>query len=173
MKTISYLLLFALICFSCTSINMIKYDQLTYDDLNEELDSEFVTIIKTNQEVIKGYDIRVSQDSTTWRNSEQNKMSVPTTEIKEIIFESTWDGAVDGFNYGFLAGAGAGILGVLVKGDGDGKTYSSPVLASALIGLGWGLGFGLIGLPVGTAIGHTDKYIFHMPSDSISQNLKK
>ena len=65
MKTPSYLLLFSMICFRCTSVNMIKYDQSTYDELNGELDSEHVTIIKTNQEVIKGYDIRVSQDSTT------------------------------------------------------------------------------------------------------------
>jgi hypothetical protein len=163
MKTFAYSLLFSMICFHCTSVILIKYDQSTYAELNEELDSEDVTIIKTNQEVIKGYDIKLSQDSTMWRDSQQNKIFDPTREIKEIIFESAWDGAEDGFTYGFLIGAGVGILGVLGNTDDGDKSYSSPGLATALIGIGWGLGFGLIGLPVGAAIGHTDKYIFQMP----------
>ena len=38
-------------------------------------------------------------------DSDQNKVFVTALEIKEIIYNSAWEGAKDGFNYGFLIGA--------------------------------------------------------------------
>jgi len=142
MKTIFYILLLLMICFSCTTINTFNHSKSVLNELNEKFDLETVTIIKTNQEVIKGYDINVSIDSTTWLDSAQNIVIVPTSEINEIIYKSAWDGANDGGTYGFLTGAGVGLIALLTTSESGGKDYASPALSAAIIGVGWGLGFG-------------------------------
>ncbi len=171
MKTFSFILLFSTFFFSCTTMKLVNTDQINFYDLNAKHESDDVTIIKKNQEIIKGHDLKVTQDSTTLNGSTQNKLFIPTGQIKEIIFKDSWDGAVDGFTYGFLTGAGTGIIAVLAKDEGGNKGDTFPILASVIIGTAWGLAFGLVGLPVGAAIGHKYKYVFIAPSHPTSQNI--
>jgi len=41
MKIISYMLLMAMIYYSCTSVHMIRHNQSDYDEMNEDLDEKY------------------------------------------------------------------------------------------------------------------------------------
>ena len=157
------MLLMAMIYYSCTSVHMIRHNQSDYDEMNEDLDERKVTILKTTKEVIFGHNVMITPDSTFWLNSQQNKLSVLTSGIREITSESAWRGAKDGFYYGFLFGAGFGVVVALLVDKSSGAM--DPKAFAPMIGIGAGVGAGVWGLVIGAAIGHTDRYIFQTPAD--------
>ena len=62
------------------------------------------------------------------------------------------------------------MVGVIGVSANDSEIENVPqIVSTAMIGLLGSLGYGIIGLPVGAAIGHTDSYIFKIAQDSVSQ----
>jgi hypothetical protein len=162
MKIISVFLIISIIFTSCTSVTLVKYKQSEYDKLNKEIEGEEVHIIKRNDHVLKAYDVKVAIDSITVSDFQHNKIfSLPTATIKEITYESSLDGAEEGFMYGFLYGVGSAIFIFAVEGIEDSPFFLGVSLIFGVIGA-------VLGFPIGAAIGQTDRYILQAPPDSIS-----
>ena len=158
MKYLSVLFSLLICLCSCSSTYHVTHDLSSYEKLNQEIGVGEVTMVNRNGEMITAAEIKVSLDSIRWIDSGSGKLSVSTTKIQEIVHQNSWKGAKDGFRIGFVVGAVVGVAGALTN-DIEIKSLP-PIVSTGMIGLLGGLGYGIIGLPVGAALGHTDRYIF-------------
>jgi small nuclear ribonucleoprotein (snRNP)-like protein len=141
------------------------YQLTNCSEIEQEIYGESVIIKMTNGETYEGKLIETGLDSLTFVHSSSKKeFMVPSSAIKKIIYKRSGKGALDGFLYGYLTGAGIGVIYFSVGHP----NFWGILLLSAV----FGVPSGLIGVPVGAVIGHTDEYIFEVPSDSTSTNIK-
>lgn len=83
-KLISFILIFSMTFYCCTSTHLISHQQSTYDELNEKLNGEKGQIILPNNEVIVGENIKVGTDSTSWTSSKINEDSVGGIQAQQV-----------------------------------------------------------------------------------------
>lgn len=179
MKTISFILIISIIHFiSCSSTYTISHSKSAYDELNEELEGERGEIILTNGDLVVGKNIKIWVDSLSCvESNSEAKMFIPTLDIKKIAITNHWRGAWDGFRYGALIGGVTGLIVGIAAGlpfdpEEDGGGWGGAKIGTLGLIFGIGINAGLIGLPIGAIIGHTDKYVLNMPAD-LSANWRE
>jgi hypothetical protein len=112
------------------------------------------TILLSDSLEIKGRDIHVGNDSTSFVNEDNNELDrLANTSIRSIETKDHAVGAMEGLGIGVLGGGGLGfgLVWMIHQQDDYGRTF---------YGLLGGMAGGTIGLVVGLAKGHTDRYEF-------------
>lgn len=161
MKT-RYIVIISAIIFvsNCTHIRR----PFLFDDINKAGIGKKVGITLTNGCVFNGKSIQITHDSTSWLDSNtKNTQSIATSQIKSTVLKKSGRGALEGLGLGILSGAITGALIGFVSGDDDPQTVFLPYTAEEkAVGYGVVLGAagGLLGLPIGAAVGSKDKFLF-------------
>lgn len=129
-KNSLFLILFTL-C-SCVSTNYITKESSAFDELNEELKGEKVTVLLTNELELEGiYHELTLKELVIGEVGLEASQTIPTSEIKTIIDRNhTW-GFVEGLGLGYIVG---GIIAQGVSEIEGGGAYSNQ-FAGLLIGL--------------------------------------
>ncbi len=160
---------------SCTHIIFINNQrQLTESPINENGKKYEAKIILKNGQDYTGSFLNFSQDSLSWKTSENETKSLPYSEIKSITFRKRGKGALEGLGMGLLLG---GIFGGVI-GYSSGDDPGSGILALKrkdkviLYAIFWGGISGLGGLIVGSLEGSTEKYILKIEPDSSNGAIK-
>ena len=136
-----------------------------YDSKNE-FEGEKALIKLVSGEEVKGEIIEIKVDTLSEIESElpinlflNKPINILTSEIKEIQLRDQWQGAVDGGGYGFLGGF---IIGAAIVIPNLGEPFIRGKVTAEfipIVGGIIGIGCGIIGIPIGAIIGHTDKYV--------------
>jgi hypothetical protein len=87
---------------------------------------------------------------------------VATSEIGTVVIKKRGRGALEGLGIGILAGAVTGALIGFASGDDDPQTVFLPLTAEEKAlegGIVLGGAGGLLGLPIGAAVGSKDKFV--------------
>lgn len=155
MKTMSWILIFALLLYSgCSSTRFIEPEQSSYDELNKGTVWKEASITLTDGKEINEHNIRVDPDSTSWIRF-KNKQ-VDTSEINT-------KGTLLGLILGGLIGASIGAMFFATEREWE---RSIGIKFFGVLGA-------LIGLIVGTNKGSTDKYDLSVPKDSPLKDVEK
>ena len=114
---------------SCSSTHFVKNEDSSYNEMNEKLLGEKVTLDLIYGEEIVGYNVEVKSESTS-----VGEGKISTTTIKEITIKSHGKGALKGAGYGFLGGASFGFLFGYVSYSGQSDFLISSAAESGLMG---------------------------------------
>jgi hypothetical protein len=173
MKNIISLILVGIILLNgCTWKQVIPINDTNFDDLNDKLKAETVTIGLVSGNNIIGRDIQLSSDSTSWSELNSGKYhTVQTSTIRDICAMNRSRSGKIGLVVGLIGGGVIGViiasseeyewLDVVEKGfriaigqEGESKImrYSSGIIIGGLAG-------GLLGYTIGTIVGSRDKYV--------------
>lgn len=158
-----HVLLFAMLLQGCTSYH-------TYDvesgseyiaEINEKAEKKTATVKLISGESYSASNLVLRPDSSLWYNADEAiQMSYPNTDISNIAFrdgrKGAWEGLALGAGTGLLLGITVCTLMMLVM-PGAGSGY--PFDCAAKAGGVFALLAGLIGLPMGASVGHTDVYM--------------
>jgi hypothetical protein len=105
--------------------------------------------------------LRFAPDSTSWVDPNTRRViAVQTTEVSDVRFVRRGAGALEGLGLGLLGGALTGAIIGFADGDDPPESFLSftaeekAVIGGVLLG---GVG-GLLGLPIGAAVGSKDVY---------------
>lgn len=176
MKTISYTLVFSILYFcACSSTYRLKDGDFTLNRLNDELEGERITTVLTDGKEHDGKNIIVNDHLIYWTDSESGiTQSVPSTKINKIITKQHGQGALEGLGIGFLSGFTMGALIGIAITDPDHQssgfvdlTPRSYIEGALGYGLGFGIPFALLGLPIGAITGHKDIYYINEPPEKL------
>ena len=151
MKTrFSLFLILATILTGCTHSHIVRpSESKSYVSLNKRGLRQQATITLVKGRKLKGDKLRFAPDSTSWVDPHtQSVIAVPTAEVTHILFVRRGKGALEGLGLGFLTGALFGVPFALA-GWIDIVLFLGPYVGA--------LG-GLIGLPVGIAVGSQEIY---------------
>jgi hypothetical protein len=83
---------------SCSSTHFVKDEDSSYNELNEKLKGEKVTLELINGDELDGYNVEVKSDSTT-----VGEHKISTKTIKEISIINHGAGVLKGMGYGVLS----------------------------------------------------------------------
>ena len=161
MKTLYILIIITVVFVSnCTHVRR----PFTFDDVNKAGIGKKTYIALTSGRVFNGKSIRITHDSTSWLDFRtDDTQSISTSQIKSIIVKKSGRGALEGFGIGVLSGAVIGAVIGFLSGDDDPQTVFMPYTAEEkALGYGVVLGGagGLLGVPIGAAVGSKDKFVF-------------
>jgi hypothetical protein len=154
MRAYCLIVLIPLIATGCSS----SYDVSDYAQINEKALDQSVTVAASEWGKIRGTDLFVRADSTTFLESATEKrIVIATSSVKSVAINSTREGAVDGLIAGAIIGAPLGALfSAYATGMGGGGfdvgALVGPIVGAAALGAG-----------IGALIGHTDRYNFGLP----------
>jgi len=146
--------------YGCTTFYQVNsHDQSSLDNLNL-FSGEYLTIIHLqNGNLINLDSFYVFGDSTYYQITEKNKRGIINNEeIVSINFRKRWKGAWQGFKVGALSGAIIGTFLGFASGDSHGWFPMTAPQKALLGGVGFGFWGGVLGLPIGAAIGAKDFY---------------
>lgn len=145
----------------CTHIRQVH----SFDDINKAAAGKLASMTLTNGQVLSGKGLQMAMDSTFWLDKATGrKQSIATSEIGKVVIKKRGRGALEGLGIGILTGAVTGALIGFASGDDDPKTVFLPLTAEEkALGGGIVLGGagGLLGLPIGAAVGSKDKFVLH------------
>lgn len=113
---------------------------------------------------MKAFNIYMQSDSTSWTDpGTGNIMTIATQRIYSVSFKNRGRGALEGLGIGFLVGVVWGTVAGYALGDDPPNILYDRMSAgekSIILGVGLGLFGGVIGLPIGAAIGSREVYYF-------------
>ena len=154
-KQLFILLLVLAWLMACTSNRLVtpRTEKFLFTEINNIAKNREGLITFMNGEEYDGFDIHITSDSTTWKDSTKTRSyNFSTDEIRQITFIAKGKGALQGLGYGTLIGAGGAlILGVITTEGGEefSATDSAAILAvfvgapaGAIIGLVYGSSHG-------------------------------
>lgn len=145
----------------CTHIRQVH----SFDDINKAAAGKPASMTLTNGRVLSGKGLEVAIDSTFWLDSVTGrKQSIATSEVGKVVIKKRGRGALEGLGIGILTGAVTGAVIGFASGDDDPKTVFLPLTAEEKAlggGIVLGAAGGLLGLPIGAAVGSKDKFILH------------
>jgi hypothetical protein len=111
-----------------------------------------------------------SLDWLTFGTAIDGYQRIPSSRVRRIRINDHGRGAINGFFYGMLGGAAAGVLVGAIAASGDCTQTSNgyytttkcPSKASSAMGFGilGGMGGGLVGVLVGAAYGYRTTFVF-------------
>jgi hypothetical protein len=161
MNTLCRFVTFIVFIYGCGSTKIVNNKDFRYEDLNQKLKGQKVTLEFTDERKVKGRNVRVSADSTYfkgmfWGNRFiEEDVQVPTSSLKQIINEQHDVGALKGFGLGLLFSAAFGYATISNAGEGlEG--------AGAVVGTGFfSVSACIIGAVIGGIIG--DHETFYLP----------
>jgi hypothetical protein len=172
MKTISWVLLISMIHFigcSSTKTYWIHHERSDYDRLNWKFKGKEGKMVLKNGDVIIQEDINIGLDSTSWIEMRDSlyfgapgrspiiKGTIATSEIEKFTFMNHSNGNSAGFGYGFLTGAVIGtvfFVNLIEEEKPIEEGYEAvAILYGIVVIAGFGLFGGILGLPIGYAIG--------------------
>ena len=154
MRTDSVIGLALLIATGCSS----SYDVSDYARVNESALDQSVTVATWEWGKIKGTDLFVRGDSTTFLESASEKrIVIPTSSVKSVAMNRTGGGAVDGLIAGAIVGVPLGVLFSAFATGLEGGGYDVGALIGPIVGAA------ALGAGIGALIGHTDTYNFGLP----------
>lgn len=110
------------------------------------------------------HDLRLTPDTTSWSRQGQST-TVPTQDVRRVVFIQHGRGALGRAAWGFLAGGatmaavGAGTY------EGPGYFQLSRGQAATITGLFYGVASVLPGALVGAAFRHRERYDFRAPDE--------
>jgi hypothetical protein len=180
MKTFLNLLLVSLIYLAgCSSTQQIRYNQAEFDILNWDYEGAIGEIALVDGSTISGKYIQIAEDSTCYREVKSrlnvvrlasDTSRIPTSDITRITYKNTSKGALEGAGFGALAGLAIGaIIANSIEPENSKnpmETWSKGMSQASLIPGGLLAGI-LIGIPVGSGIGHKDNYILLDSENSV------
>jgi hypothetical protein len=147
--------------YGCTTFYEVNtQDQYSLNNLNIFSGEYLTTIYMRNGNLIVPDSFYVFSDSTFYQITENHKSGfIKNEKITSINFRKRWKGAWQGLKIGALSGALSGAFMGLASGDDPPGWFSMKASEKALVGgLGFGVLGGLVGLPLGAAIGAEDFY---------------
>jgi len=154
---ISLFLCSAILFCGCSSTHHL----LKCSDIKNDAEGENALVILESGEELHGKIIKIGVDSTMGKKPiSQDTIVIPASEVQKIHLKDHFTGALDGFGYGFLGGF---VIGAAIVIPDLGKSLGHGEVSAILIPIVGGivgLGGGLVGIPFGAIIGHTDKYTF-------------
>jgi len=158
MRAYCLIVLIPLIATGCSS----SYDVSDYAQINENALDQSVTVATWEWGKIRGTDLFLRGDSTTFLEpATEKRIVIATSSVKSVAMNNTGGGAVDGLIAGAIVGAPLGALfsayatGMKAEKGGGGFDVGAlvvPIVGAAALGAG-----------IGALIGHTDTYNFGLP----------
>jgi len=147
---------------SCSSTILIKKNDASLRELNNELKGKSVTIELISGEQINSSNVKIHTDST-----KINRKKICTKNIHKITNTSKTEGLLYGMTLGCLSGALFGTLAGTLVGETEESGFfggTHKVSAEANIGR-WGIGMALVGVLSGGLIGGIsgDKEVYQFP----------
>ena len=140
---------------SCTHIRQYS----TFDEINTRTKGKNAKITLINEQDLIGRGIYITPDSTFWIDPNTSyKKSIITQAVSSIVINNRGRGTLEGLGLGLLGGIATGVSIGLLSGYEPGDIFTAEMKA-LLLGIGLGGIGGLLGLPIGTAVGSKDKFI--------------
>ena len=169
MKSLMIFMIPIIFLVSCvSSTRLIQPTDSSYQEVNQELKGETVTLVKINEEELMGEYVGLITDSLT-----VGMETIAIENAKEIQIKNHSKGVFKGMGWGFLSGFFiGGIIGATTPEDEDPNMVASEETISYMAGASIGL---ILGGLYGGIIGVTDYYVFaplNMNVDE-SQEIKK
>jgi hypothetical protein len=157
----------------CTSHHFVQDQEFFYRKINKEFEGKQGSIKLASGQTMKGKNIKVARDSTSWVEAHaQSKRVFPTSEVIEIRIQNRVRDTVGGVLYGLIGGSLGGAFCGLVLGSTT-QFSTGRVEVSTMNGLIYGLASGAtVGLVWGVAGGYTDIYFLNTPTDSTHKNIR-
>lgn len=149
------------ILFGCTSTRLINESSRTayFEEINKTGHGRKGQIVKLDRQRFDGNNIHVELDSTSWTDTYTGlTKTVPTKDIREIVFIKIWRGAGQGFLIGAASGFGF-VIGYLTIVGGDPCEGCNVYEFGVLVGGIWGAAGGVLGFLVGAVAESKDRYI--------------
>lgn len=157
----------------CSSTQMMEIDsnQRHIVEFNKVARSRKGHISLVSGERLAGHSIHLLQDSTScqvsvgeyYRAPTPSSITIPTSQIADIVFVNRSKGALQGLGVGALLGAsGAFLLGVLSGGDSEFSPAQVGAIVAVYIGAPAG---GVIGTIVGAAVGSRERFVINEHAD--------
>ena len=162
-RALSRVLLWAILFQGCTTYH-------TYDvgssgeyiaEINKMTETKKVAVNLINGDKYSASNLVLKPDSSHWYDyDEMMQMKYSNADINSIVYSNKKKGALEGFAIGAGAGAVFGIgLCTLMSLVMPGGTYSYPYSCAAVAGGIFALFGGILGLPIGASVGHTEVYM--------------
>lgn len=107
-------------------------------------------------EQLSAFNFQVSSDTALWVNAQQQTVRMTLHAVDRVAVRSNARGAGDGFLLGLLGGASFAVLAVLSSPPGD----ISPGQALVFVTPVFGVAGGIVGLPLGAAVGAKKLFVF-------------
>lgn len=167
MRKLSWVVLSAILCQGCTSYHtfeMGKSSELVAE-INEKAEIKSADIIMLDGDRHSVINLYFQPDSSHWYSeNEVTWMNYSNTDINYIVFvdgkKGAWDGLKIGSGLGLLFGITiCTLMSFVMPGDCvDGCAYKYPFDCALKAGSIMAVIGGLIGIPIGGIVGHTDIY---------------
>ena len=168
-----FLVFVAIAISACTSSRIVNHipstGSLTYAQMNETLIGEEALITLTNGHELRGKEIRIRSDSTSWVYADTRENHITSiSKIAKIASSKHGQGAIEELGLCCLAGAVGGlVVGILFTKEGEGDYFGRGFEKQIAAGVG-----GFVGILTDTTIGaigdHTDEYYFNDDSTTSS-----
>lgn len=134
-------------------------------EINKKAETKRTSITMFSGDQYSVADLVVKPDSSYWYSeNEVDWMNYSNADISHIVFvdgkRGVWDGIKIGSGIGLLFGISlCTLLSFAMPGDCvDGCAYQYPFDCALKAGIGLAVIAGLIGIPIGAIVGHTDIY---------------
>ncbi len=153
----SFLVILILCISSCT--HRPKY--FTIYDINYETKNKKVQLTLSNGQNLEVKGFRITADSSYWHNlTTGKKQSVATSDVKSVAIKRRGRGALEGLGFGGVIGFSIGaLIGLNEGGDPQkGFFYLTAEEKAIIYGIYFGAIGGLVGIPVGAAVGSKDRF---------------
>ena len=143
-----------------------------YTSLNQRALQKQAIVTLMDGRTVPADKLRFAPDSTSWIDPNTRKvMTVRTTGVSNIRFVRRGKGALQGFGIGLLGGAvGGAIIGIAISDESADAPFT-PGAAPFTVGIFFGGVGGLIGIPIGAAIGSKD--VYHIQSGDANATTQK
>lgn len=157
------------IFFGCSHTSNVRTDSTRFVELQRQAKNKQADVtLRDSQYYLNAQLVQLTPDSTSWVLQNGEVMNVPTREISEIRFVNRSKGALEGLGLGLLGGVLTGA--VIGLAGGEGAIFSKE--EAAIVGAVYfgGIG-GLLGIPIGAAVGSKSKYQFQVPKKLATERV--
>lgn len=154
-----YSLLVMLFFFISGCSHSYKYSSIA--EINYETQNRKMQLTLSDGKILAVDKFRITADSSDWlHETTGNKQFVSTSDVKNVVIIKRGRGAFEGLGLGGVIGFCIGALIGLNEGsDPRSEFFSLSAEEKAMIyGIYFGAIGGLIGIPVGAAIGSKDRF---------------
>jgi hypothetical protein len=157
MKATFNLFLFSFYIAGCSTTYQLHTDDMSPEQLNEELTNHKAQIVLLNGQKITATKIQVTGDTTLWVNPENDCLYVSSNhQINKIVVRDREKGALDGTFFGVLSGSvlASWQSGVYERKDDKSALYRPETVFLISV---------VMNTVIGVIIGHRNNYLFNEP----------
>ena len=178
-RTMCRILLCSMLFQGCTSYHTYDVNESNefIAEINEKAETKKTFIKMSNSTSYSVKNLYFKPDSSYWHyEDETDYVGYSNVEINQIVFidskKGAWEGLAIGSGIGLLVGiAICTLMGSTMPRDCvDGCTYQYPYDCAFKAGLTLAVISGLIGIPIGAKVGHTDIYTISQHERNGSQS---